>query len=197
MARGDNKDTMGTQGVDWEWRTAKGTNVKTRHRFTAAERAAMAPKPAAKPKATTTASTKSAPAAKSTSVGDSRTAPAKVYSGRGDAPYTKKPAITGTASASAGTASATQKKDIRTGKAEAIAPVSAKLTGTRAKAALEERWAKADANAPAGMSFSEWKNQYAGKTWKPGEALAAYGVYKNKSTSSYAKGGMVTKKGKC
>lgn len=193
MARGDNKDTMGTQGVDWEWRTAKGTNVKTRHRFTAAERAAMAPKPAAKPKATT--STKSAPAA-------------KVYSGRGDAPYSRSP------------------KDAKADRVVAKTPNAPKaerpISPTRSKTATGRyseyeaarlgniTEANYDKLTPAQreakglpVSWIDYVRSGGDSAVKaaPAAKVAAKRPrrpdQRNNALGMYAKGGMVTKKGKC
>lgn len=88
---------------------------------------------------------------------------------------------------------ASQKKDVRTGKPAAQAPVFMKKTGTAAQDSLAQKWAAAEKNMPAGLNFNDWKSKFGGKQWKPGEALDAYAKYKAKS--GMAKGGMTKKKG--
>lgn len=206
------------EGVDFEYRTVKGkdgkTLYKTRHFFTAAEKAALKAPKTAPAVAKAPAPTKSAKPKKSDATGVAKD-PMKGYR-KGDVTTTpigrtppkstadivavatkalNKPVIKGSATSSVGSAAVT-KKDFNTGKAEARIPVFTKARGEEAKAKLATKHAKSAKEAKPGMSFTEWKSMFAGKQFAPGQALAEYDAYK-KRTAGYAKGGMVKKKGMC
>lgn len=53
------------------------------------------------------------------------------------------------------------------------------ITKTPAKTRLAQKYEQVTKTVPKGLNFTDWKRLYAGKQWKPGEALQAYKKYKN------------------
>lgn len=171
----------------FEWSTAKGSNFKTR-KWVPEGKAEAAPAAKAKPAATTKkASTVAKDPMKGYRKGDVTTTSldkggrgdgkSEMVVRRADAAIKRAAALStkvaAKSSSSNSGASATAKP--------AKAPVFTKKTGPKASAELESRYKSMDTNPPAGLSFSDWKSKYAGKTWKPGEALSAYDKYKKRT----------------
>lgn len=208
MPAGESKDTMGKEGVDWEWRTAKSKNggIKMRHRFTAAEKASMAkpaPKPAASSKAATTKAVKK-PVAKD---------PMKGYR-KGD--VTTSPLPSDIAAATRSALADTKPKST-------IKMPERPVTPTRSKTATG-RYSEYETARLGGITEAQWDAMTAAQREAKGlpvswmdyvrsggdsavrapkvkaKPLSQYGSVTNPRASgagSYAKGGMVTKKGKC
>lgn len=99
-------------------------------------------------------------------------------------------------------------RPIRSGPTKAEAPVAKAPTppvksnmrpqGDAAKKILNDRWDAASKTDKPGMNFNQWKRQFAGKQFLPGQALKEYGDYVARTgKAGMAKGGMVSKKGKC
>lgn len=186
MARGDRVDTA--KGFVWvDMKDSKGNIVKDGKGNAVKTRKFVVDKPAASTSVATKAAAK-APAAKPAM--STKSAPkAAAQSGAaqsGVAGKVKPKPSTMRATASGSSYGASGDS------ASAKAPVFMKPTGEKAKAVLEERWAKGP--SASNLNFTDWKAHYAGKQFKPGEAMSMYKAYQNRG---YAKGGMVTKKGKC